>query len=95
MVQGPIHCNAAGLDVSNNFLSGNLQTIAWPYHARYLNLAGNQFVSLLPQFQKAHSLSILNLEKNQLFGPIHVSVLRLPSLLSVKLKQNDFTTMMH
>ncbi|CAN1813730.1 Receptor-like protein EIX2 [Linum perenne] len=99
-LEGPlptISSNLTALDLSNNFLSGNLlkflcfnstQMMA----IEFLNLQGNLLSGEIPDcWRNWHSLKVLRLGSNVLRGKIPNSVGTLSSLLSLRFQNNSLT----
>jgi Leucine-rich repeat (LRR) protein len=82
-----------GLDLSNNGLTGNLQTSFWNLTSLvYLNLGGNSLTGSLPSsIGNLLQLQYLNLRSNGFSGPIPSAIGNLTGLVSINLDGNGFT----
>ncbi|CAN0863440.1 Receptor-like protein EIX2 [Linum grandiflorum] len=89
--------NLTALDLSNNFLSGDLLNILCfnstpARNTEFLNLQGNLLSGEIPDcWRKWGSLKVLRLGSNELRGNIPNSVGNLSSLLSLRFQNNSLT----
>ncbi|CAN0863422.1 Receptor-like protein EIX2 [Linum grandiflorum] len=96
--EGPlpvISSNLSALDLSNNFLSGNLLKFLCSnpsQHLSYLDLSGNLLSEEIPECWRSWtSLTVVRLGSNKLRGNIPKSIGTLSSLLSLRIQNNYLT----
>ncbi|CAN1190452.1 Receptor-like protein EIX2 [Linum perenne] len=99
-LEGPlplISSNLTALDLSNNFLSGNLFKFlcfnpAQTKDIEFLNLQGNLLSGEIPEcWRNWGHLKVLRLGSNKLIGSIPNSIGTLSSLLSLRIQNNSLT----
>ncbi|CAN0860820.1 Receptor-like protein EIX2 [Linum grandiflorum] len=99
-LEGPlpvVSSNLTALDLSNNFLSGNLLKFLCfnPSQIRttqFLNLQGNLLSGEIPECWRSwRSLKVIRLGSNKLIGNIPNSIGTLSSLLSLRIQNNYLT----